>query len=119
MDKLELAKKFLDDAKEEFQAYAQTGDEEKLKQACEKSWGAVAQLFMHAGGKELTRHRDFAIAAKELAEKTGKIEFVRVEVVGEALHAAGFYHGALTPEAVHASLDMVSEFVKLIEQTSS
>lgn len=115
LDKLGLAKKFLADAREEFQAYLSTGEEEKLRQACEKGWGAVAQLLMHASGKELTRHRDFGLVAKQFTEKTGNTIVERAEMAGEALHAGGFYHGALSPEAVDAALDMISELVKVIE----
>ena len=115
MSKLELAKKFLADAEEEFQAYLNTGEEEKLRQACEKGWGTVTQLLMHASGKELTHHRDFGTVAKQLAGKTGKVTFERAEMAGEALHAGGFYHGALSPEAARAALDMISELVKVIE----
>ncbi|KPV63269.1 MAG: Archaeal PaREP1/PaREP8 family protein [Candidatus Bathyarchaeota archaeon BA1] len=110
-----MAKKFLADAKEEFQAYLNTGDEEKLRQACEKGWGAVAQLLMHASGKELTHHREFGIVVKQLAEKTGYRIIKRAEMAGEALHAGCFYHGALSPEAVEEALNMISELLKIVE----
>ena len=101
---------------EEFQTYLTTGEEEKLRQACEKGWGAVAQLLMHASGKELTHHRDFGVVARQLTEKTGNTLIERVEMAGEALHAGGFYHGALSPEAVKAALDMVSDLIKVVEE---
>ena len=119
LSKLELASKFLADAEEEFQAYLTTGEEEKLRQACEKGWGTVTQLLMHASGKDLTRHRDFGTVAKQLGEKTGNTTFERAEMAGEALHAGGFYHGALSPEAVKAALDMISELLKVIEGMSA
>jgi len=39
-------------------------------------------------------------------------------MAGEALHSGGFYHGALSPEAVGAALDMVSDLIKVVEEIS-
>ena len=112
MDRLDLAKKFLSDATEEFRAYLTTEEEEKLREACEKGWGAVAQLLMYASGKELTPHRDFGVVAKQLTEKTGDTLIERAEMAGETLHSGGFYHGALSPEGISAALDMISDLIK-------
>jgi len=119
LDKLNLAKKFLADAMEEFQTYLITREEEKLRQACEKGWGAVAQILMHASGKELTHHRDFGVVARQLTEKTGNSLIERAEMAGEALHAGGFYHGALSPEAVKAALGVVSDLIEIAEELFS
>jgi len=119
LDKLNLAKKFLADAREEFVTYLATEEEEKLRQACEKGWGAVAQLLMHVSGKDLTHHRDFAVVAKQLTDKTGNTIIERAEMAGEALHAGGFYHGALSPEAVNAALDMISDLIKVFEELTA
>jgi len=116
LDKLNLAKEFLADAREELQTYLTTGKEEKLRQACEKGWGAVAQLLMHTSGKDLTHHRDFGVVARQLTEKTGNALIERAEMAGEALHAGGFYHGALSPEAVRVALDMISDLIKAVEE---
>lgn len=111
-----MATAFLVEAFEQLKGYEKTGKEEMLRQACEKGWGAVAQALMHASGKDLTQHREFGQIGKQLTEKTGDQVFARSEALGEALHAGGFYHGALSPEAVDSALSAVGELITAVER---
>ncbi|MFQ6072936.1 MAG: PaREP1 family protein [Methanosarcinales archaeon] len=116
MKRLELAEEFLKDAKKSFKEYIETGNEEKLRQSCEKSWGAVAQSLMELADRPITKHRDFALVAKEYARIYNKEDIRHGEACGEALHAAGFYHGALTPEAVEDHINCVNKLFDIVKE---
>ncbi len=119
MNRLELAKRFLVEAREALEGFKRTGDEAKKRQACEKGWGAVAQALMHAAGREFYAHREFGNMANELFRKTGDKRFIIWESVGEALHGGGFYHGAFDVDGISLMLDELEEFLKAVELIST
>ncbi len=112
--RLKLAEAFLHDAANELELFRKTREEVNLRQACEKGWGATAQLLMLAAGKEITEHRGFSEAATELYKKTGKREILLIHAAAEGMHAAGFYHGALTAETVEATLASIKDLMSII-----
>ncbi len=115
-EKLKLAEKFLSEAMTELREYGKTLEDVKLREACEKGWGAMSQLLMYAVDREITEHRGFSEAATELYKKTGRKEVVLAETAAEGLHAAGFYHGALTAEAVDLTLKSIEDAVRITRE---
>lgn len=115
-ENLELSEKFLSQARADLDEYRKTLEDVKLREACEKGWGAMAQLLMHAVSREITEHRGFSQAATELYRKTGRKEIVLTETAAEALHAAGFYHGALTADAVELTLNAIEEVLQIFRE---
>ncbi len=114
-ERLKLAGKFLSEARLELEGFKKTLEDVKLREACEKGWGAMAQFLMYAAGKEITEHRGFSQMASELYRKTGKREIVLTETAAEGLHAAGFYHGALTADAVELTLKSMEEMFQAVK----
>lgn len=112
---MRLSWQFLDEARRELDHYVKTQDELALRQACEKGWGAVAQALMTAADRPVTSHRDLIIAS-ELFRKTGARAILTGESAGEYLHSAGFYYGLPTAELVLNTLDLIEEFLKVLEK---
>lgn len=118
-EKVELSERFLSEARAELDEYRKTLEDVKLREACEKGWGAMAQLLMYSVGKEIVEHRGFSQAASELYRKTGKKEILLTETAAEALHAAGFYHGVLTADAVELTLKAIEEVFSAVRQMAT
>ena len=114
-EKLELGAKFLSEARRELEEYWKTAEDVNLREACEKGWEAMAQLLMYATGREITEHRGFSKAATDLYKKIGRKEIVLTETAAEALHAAGFYHGVLTADAVELTLISIEEIFRILQ----
>jgi len=117
-EKLELGAKFLSEARRELEEYSKTAEDANLREACEKGWEAMAQLLIYATGREITEHIGFSKAATDLYKKTERKEIVLTETAAEALHAAGFYHGVLTADAVELTLNSIEEIFRILQNST-
>ena len=97
--RLEIAERFLEEARAELSQYAKSHDEAILRLVCEKTWGAIAQALMHAADRDVTHHTDYQRIANDL-KRLKKIDVIDAVIVGDRLHRAGCYHGILSPGAV-------------------
>lgn len=112
-DRLDLARLFIAASKQELDAYRKSKDEIQYRQACEKAWAAIAQAMMHAYGTSINHHRDYSKFANEL-KKANKIDLVDAVIIGDKLHSAGFYHGALSQEEVRNAINLIEEKINQI-----
>ena len=91
-DHLQIALEFLDESDREF-------DEGQERQACEKLWGATAQVMIAAAkqrGLPHRSHRAMGETAKKLAEEYGDPLVIAQFSVAEKFHR-GFYN-EIAPE---------------------
>jgi len=114
MNYLKLSYGFLADAKEALAEYRDTRDEEKLRQACEKAFGAFAQALMHYKGRDL-HHREFRDVVEELFLKTKSYGIVEAHTYAESLHAS-FYHGLLSHIEVEYALSRIETGIQDVAQ---
>ena len=106
------------DTGREFLARARTYlDEDDLRQASEKGWGAAAQLVKATAetrGWSHRGHRDLYETVDRLVVETGDSDLRRAFNDAGALHT-NFYEGWLSREAVEANLARVADFVEKLE----
>ena len=107
------------DTGHEFLARAGTYlDEDDLRQASEKGWGAAAQMVKATAeirGWRNGAHRDLFRAVDRLVEETGDEDLRGAFGAANALHM-NFYEGWLTHETVEAHLARVVELVGKLDE---
>ena len=114
MSYLQLSKSFMAEARRAIDEYKKTKDETALRQACEKGFGAFAQVLMFYKGREL-HHREFREAIEEIYLKTKNYDITLAHRLAEALHSA-FYNGALTLSEVEDSLNKIELGIQAITE---
>lgn len=93
-------------------------DEDDLRQASEKGWGAAAQMVKATAETRGWRHgghRDLFRAVDRLVEETGDENLRGAFGAANALHM-NFYEGWLTHETVEAHLARVTELVGKLDE---
>ena len=107
-----LSEDFMQDAKVAMIEYTKTKNEEKLRQACEKGFGAFTQALMHYKGRAV-RHKEFGRVADELFAKSKAHDILRAHRDAESLHAS-FYDRVLSPLEVEDALNQIEAGMKII-----
>ena len=88
-----------------------------LRQASEKAWGAAAQMVKAAAelhGWRHNSHRAVLLAASQLQERTGDMDFSRMFGSAQALHTH-FYEGNLNAAEATEFLEDTARFVDRVE----
>jgi hypothetical protein len=120
---LREAKEILARAFQELAEGARSGDQLKVRDACEKGWlaavKAVDALLARYGYGEAATHADRRRKLRDLAGKLAAASrlgiYDRVEARRSVLHSDGFYSGALTPEEAEEELKKVEKLIEDIE----
>jgi hypothetical protein len=112
--RLDIAKSFLVEARNELREYEECRDEAILRLVCEKGWGAIAQALMYAVGRDVTHHNDYQKIANELRQ-SGKFDVIDATLIGDKLHSAGFYHGKLSVNAIKESIAVIEQAVDTLD----
>jgi len=120
---LREAKEILAKAFRELAEGARSGDQLKVRDACEKGWlaavKAVDALLVRYGYGEAATHADRRRKLRDLASKLAAASrlgiYDRVEARRSVLHSDGLYSGALTPEEAEEELKKVEKLIEDIE----
>lgn len=117
-ERLVLARLFINSAREELQEYRDLQSEISYRQACEKAWAAIAQAVMYVHGNSIHHHNEYSKIVNAL-KKSGEIDLVDAVIVGDQLHSGGFYHGAISVDAVENGIQSIDEKIAEIEKLES
>lgn len=118
---LDVARTFLQTAREELEEGLSTGNYVKVRDAAEKAWNAVVQATDHAmrvrgrtplPGQEAHRDR------RNFLEEIGRQDLLQsYTYFSERLHGDVFYWGSLLPaEALRRYLDEVEDYLRRISE---
>ncbi len=124
-DYIEEAKEFYEEAVEEFGKGYKENVKSRMRDACEKGWGAVVQatnaLFVKMGIRGLPKsHRDRRNLLRELSKRHKNLKDLylvdRFMARDDALHMRAFYDGDIDPEEIMENFDKVKSYIEDIEK---